>query len=82
MGRPTHHLSSVFARWMQDMSLTNEQAADALGISIARVKELKRGEAYTPGREGGPDRRTLLAMAALKAGLHPYEADRGSKSIA
>lgn len=71
----TQHHTSVFARWMQDMHYTNEQAAVALDISLARVKELKRGEAYTPGREGNPDRRTLLAMAAIKAGLMPYDPD-------
>jgi hypothetical protein len=58
---------------MQEMGYTNEQAATALDLSLARIKELKRGEAYTEGREGEPDRRTLLAMAALKAGLSPYD---------
>lgn len=71
-GRPTEHSTSRFARWMAEMGFTNEQAATALGLSISRVKELKRGEAYNEGREGNPDTRTLLAMAALKAGLAPY----------
>lgn len=74
MAPRTQHLHSPFARWMREMGFTNEQAAVALDLSLARVKELKRGAAYTEGREGAPDRRTLLAMAALKAGLTPYDA--------
>jgi hypothetical protein len=72
LGRPTTHVSTDFALWMSELGYTNEQAARALDISIARVGELKRGTSYTSGRDGAPDHRTRLAMAAIKAGLPPY----------
>ena len=74
-GRPSQHNTTDFARWMAEMGYTSAQAAEALGLSPARVQELKRGAAYTEGREGEPDVRTRLAMAALRAGLAPYTPD-------
>jgi hypothetical protein len=72
MGRPAFHTSSIFARWMAEMGYTNDQASAALGMSVARVRELRRGASYTTGDDATPDARTLLAMAAIKAGLPPY----------
>lgn len=73
-GRPVEHTNTtVFAQWMAAMKLTNDEAAEALGISVASVKAYKAGKA---GKADNiePDKRTLLAMAALKAGIAPYEA--------
>lgn len=72
MPRPVIHTSSLFARWMAEMDYDIAAAANALGLSKARVKEYRRDEAYTAGRAGEPDLRTRLAMAALAAGLRPY----------
>jgi hypothetical protein len=63
---------------MADMGFTNEQAAEALGLSLSRVKDFRAGTAYG-GRSAEPDKQLLLAMAALKAGLTPYRASRGTK---
>ena len=75
MGRPAFHTTTVFARWMAEMGYTNPEAAIALGLSIARVQELRKGASYTTGDAAVPDQRTLLAMAAIKAGIQPYAAD-------
>lgn len=57
---------------MAEMGYTNDQASAALSMSVARVRELRRGASYTTGDDATPDARTLLAMAAVKAGLLPY----------
>jgi hypothetical protein len=57
---------------MAEMGFTNEQAAEALGLSLSRVKDFRAGTSYVAGRSAEPDRVVLLAMAALKAGLSPY----------
>jgi hypothetical protein len=78
-GRPAQHTSSAFARWMAEMGFTSEQAADALGLSLSRVKDFRAGTAYTAGRSAEPDRVVLLAMSALKAGLTPYRPPAGRR---
>jgi hypothetical protein len=65
---------------MAEMSFTSEQAAEALGLSLSRVKEFRAGASYTAGRSAEPDRVLLLAMAALKAGISPYRPSRRTKS--
>ena len=74
-GRPVDHTdTTLFARWMTELGLTNQRAADLLGISIASVKAYKSGKAGdAEGIE--PDHRTLLAMAAIKAGIEPYTSE-------
>jgi len=79
-GRPVEHTdTTIFAQWMAEMKLTNAAAAELLDLSQASIK------AYKSGRAGAfdgiePDRRTLLAMAAIKAGIEPYEPVRKKES--
>jgi len=74
LGRPVTHTQTTFAKWMAEMGFTNDQAATALGLSLSRVKDLKAGRSTNPAAGSEPDQRTLLAMAAIKAGVEPYEA--------
>lgn len=74
LGRPVTHKDTTFAKWMAEMGFTNDQAAAALGLSLSRIRDLKAGKSSNPTAGGEPDQRTLLAMAAIKAGIAPYEA--------
>ena len=54
-------------------SLTQQAAADALGIRLSNYQILERGRKF--GIDDAPraiDRRTALACAAIAAGLEPY----------
>lgn len=55
-----------FRRWREVMSFTQDQAADALGVSASQVKNWDAGEDRgRPGTPSEPGRAVRLAMAAL-----------------
>lgn len=61
-----------FAKWLKQLGLRDEEAAELLGLKRQRVAELKRGMSYVPGRgPAEPDLITRFAMAAIQAGLEP-----------
>jgi len=70
-GRPVEHTdTTLFARWMTERRLTIAQAAELLGMSVSTIKAYRAG--HLGDRVFEPDKRTLLAMAAVSAGLDPY----------
>jgi predicted transcriptional regulator len=70
-GRPVEHTdTTLFARWMHEEKLTIAHAAELLGISESAVKAYRYGKA---GQQVfNPDKRMLLAMAAVSKGIEPY----------
>lgn len=57
--------------WRTDMRLTQQAAADALGVTLATYQQWERGASFATGKPVSPDRRTALACAALRAGIEP-----------
>ncbi|AMC34742.1 hypothetical protein [Janthinobacterium sp. B9-8] len=53
------------------MSYTQQQAADALGVSLPTLQSLERGATFKDNRPLEIDKRTALACAALAEGLKP-----------
>ena len=65
-----------FAKWVEQMSFTQAEASEQLGISLSRVKDLVRGYTYARAnreeREAKPDYVTRLAMKAVAEKLEPW----------
>lgn len=59
------------ALWRTDMALTQRAAAEALGITLATYQRLERGQEWDGSKPVTIDRRTALACAAIRAGIHP-----------
>lgn len=61
--------------WQASMGYTSQdQAADALGMSVSGYKDLVGGQRRTTGKPIEQiDRRTALACAALAAGLPEWQ---------
>lgn len=57
---------ATLARWQARMGLTQQQAADALGVSRSTYMEWLRGTSRTRGNPVTIDRRTALACKALE----------------
>lgn len=57
--------------WRTDMGLTQQAAADALGVTLATFQQWERGASFATGKPVKIDRRTALACAAIRAGLEP-----------
>lgn len=65
-----------FRLWRTAMTMSQAAAATALGLSLDQIRNLDTGATRDrPPRPQQPDRRTLLAMAALAAGLEPWHPD-------
>jgi len=60
-----------FKAWRKKMNLTQQQAADALGLSIQALGNYERGTRYEDGRAVIIPRTVALACAAVEAGLKP-----------
>jgi hypothetical protein len=56
------------------MGYTQAQAAQALGVSLATYSDMVMGRSRNTGKPVAIDRRTMLACAALAAGLGPFRA--------
>ena len=54
---------------VETMRLTQQQAADALGVRLNTYQALERGQSWTTGKPITIDQRTALACAALAAGI-------------
>lgn len=65
----------ILADWRARMDLSQRAAAAALGISLTTWQQLESGTSRQTGEPVEPDRRTLLACAALEAGLAPIGAE-------
>jgi DNA-binding XRE family transcriptional regulator len=61
------------AGWRARLELSQRAAADVLGMSLRAYQELERGAAFGSELPRVPDRRTMLAAAAVLAGLTPLE---------
>jgi len=61
------------AAWRQHMTLTQRDAAAALGISLPTYQRLERGAEWADGTPVQIDRRTALACAALAASLPEWQ---------
>jgi DNA-binding XRE family transcriptional regulator len=59
--------------WRARLELSQRSAADALGMSLRAYQELERGAAFGSDLPRVPDRRTMLAAAAVLAGLTPLD---------
>lgn len=59
------------ALWQARMGYTDRAACAALGMSLPAYQAIKRGADFSTGRHREPDRRTLLACAAIEAGVPP-----------
>lgn len=55
--------------WRERMGWTQEQAAEALGVSRPTYQRLERGQSWQTGEVIELDRRTVLACMALEAGI-------------
>lgn len=55
--------------WRTDMGLTQQAAADALGVTLATFQQWERGTSFATGKPVKIDRRTALACAAIRSGL-------------
>lgn len=60
------------ARWQARMGLTDRAAAARLGMTLANYQILKRGVTLK-GATREANLRTLLACAAIEAGVGPVE---------
>lgn len=75
---PCAKVSPVSARqhgiggWRSRMELSQRGAAELLGVSLRAYQELERGSAFGSELPRVPDRRTMLALTALAAGLTPW----------
>ncbi len=65
-------MTTRFKHWRASLGLTQAGAGGALGISTSWIKQLDAGTRRDGKGEAKPDRRTRLAMAAIKAKLPPY----------
>jgi len=61
-----------FKTWRKRLGLTQQQAAEALGLSIQALGNYERGQRYEDGREVKIPRPIDLACAAIASGLKPY----------
>jgi transcriptional regulator with XRE-family HTH domain len=58
--------------WQAQMKFKQQQAADALGVSLAAYKDWLRGVSRNSGKPIEIDKRTGLACASLAAGLPEF----------
>jgi predicted transcriptional regulator len=65
-------IATDFRRWRKHLKLSQAGAAEALGLSLSRVKDLDAGIHRGTGAPAVPDRKLRLAMAAVAAGLAPW----------
>lgn len=65
-------MSTDLQSWRECMGYTQRQAASALGMTLKAYGELERGKSYDTGKPMLPDKRTLLACAALVKKLKPW----------
>jgi len=65
-----------FKAWRKKMKFTQQQAADALGLSIQAFGNYERGSRYEDGREVKIPRTVALACAAIEARLKPIGEDK------
>jgi len=60
-----------FKAWRKKLNLTQQQAADALGVYARTITNYERGSRYEDGRAVKIPRSIALACAAIEAGLNP-----------
>lgn len=63
------------AAWQAQMGFSQRQAAEALGVTLPTYQEWRRGARFRDGAPVEIDRRTVLACAALAAGLAEWRAE-------
>lgn len=61
-----------FRAWRRRKYRRQDQAAAALGVSVATISNFERGYRYDNGAPVTIDRRTELACAAIDAGIKGY----------
>lgn len=54
------------AEWRHELSMTQQQAADALDISLKAYQEMEQGMSYDTRRPRFVDRRTQLACESIR----------------
>jgi len=59
--------------WQKQMNFTQQQAAEALGVSLAAYKDWLRGLSRNSRMPVFIDKRTGLACAAIAAGLSEFQ---------
>lgn len=59
------------ATWRSELRLSQQAAADALGMAKTNYQALERGISWSTGKPVKIDRRTALACAAIRAGIVP-----------
>lgn len=62
---------NCLSEWRNRLTLTKQQASEALGISLKSYCELERGYRYDNGEKTSIDLRTRLACSAIENGLKP-----------
>lgn len=61
-----------FKYWRKEMGFTQQQACEALGISIQTLGNYERGSRYEDGREVIIPLTVALVCSALIGGLKPF----------
>lgn len=64
---------TAVSRWRARMGLTQRAAAAALGLTLRAYQEHERGAYFADDKPREDDLRTLLACAALEAGIEPIK---------
>lgn len=58
-----------FRRWRLEMEMTQDQAAQALGVSVSQVKNWDAGQDRARGTPAAPPLAVRIVMRALSDGL-------------
>lgn len=67
---------TILFDWRARLGLSQRAAAAELGISLTTWQQLEAGISRQTGEPVAADRRTLLACAALEAGMAPMGAEK------
>lgn len=68
-------MSLPIRKWRQELNLSQRKAAAALGVDLTTLQRLERGAQFGTDKPVQVDKRTRLAMAAIRAGLEPEPLD-------
>ena len=62
---------TALQKWRRRMGISQRRAADLLGLSLSAYQQHETERSWRTGEHIAPDLRTLLAAAAIEAGLPP-----------